>query len=241
MGSDLISDFERIEQICKYKVGNLYMSKPPINPIFFEKEEDAIFDMESWNFHLYPQDKSLWGELEKKSGELRKNVIDKLKEYEGVVFTKTIDEFSKFAKSNINKIGICDGAGKSGMLKKSQGNHLFKYILACKHNILYELNFMRFYISIDRKVNCIFNCIQFDRAIGSGDITKRYVNKNNGICYPTAYLNQSLTTLQKIIETNKEKSFCYNPPCDFEDVEVIARLFIQFINECDEYKNNRKS
>ena len=113
MGSDLISDFERIEQICKYKVGNLYMSKPPINPIFFEKEEDAIFDMESWNFHLYPQDKSLWGELEKKSGELRKNVIDKLKEYEGVVFTRTIDEFSKFAKSNINKIGICDGAGKS--------------------------------------------------------------------------------------------------------------------------------
>ena len=50
MGSDLISDFERIEQICKYKVGNLYMSNPPINPIFFERRR---LNFEIWKVGIF--------------------------------------------------------------------------------------------------------------------------------------------------------------------------------------------
>lgn len=235
----MTSDFDLIQKETGFAVGNLYLSQPLLNPIPFEKEEGTLYDKESKNFHLYPEDKGLRKELSEKVGELRKNIVEKLYEKydKEIVVPNTQSEFKKLVELDENKDKIIIYKNNNGRVKNSENNALYKYIGACKNGILYELSFMRFYISSDRKINCILNCIQFDRAIGTEDITRRCVNKNNGICYPTAYTNHLIGTLQKKLEQNKEKSFFYNPPCDFEDAEAIAMLFVHFIHACDEYRS----
>ena len=54
---------------------------------------------------------------------------------------------------------------------------LYKYIALRKNGIAYELNFMRFFIDEENRINCILGRPQFDRCIGN------CVNRK-GICYP---------------------------------------------------------
>lgn len=110
--------------------------------------------------------------------------------------------------------------------------NLFRYIAAVKKGVLYELNFMRFYISKDHKVNCILKSIQFDRVIDDSkdNVMDKRTNKD-GICYPTSYRNQ---TLDKVLEKKPQGSFFFNPKASFDDgPEKVLTAFIDFIEECD--------
>lgn len=120
-----------------------------------------------------------------------------------------------------------------------EANHLYRYIAARKNGVLYELNFMRFFIDKENKVNCILKAIQFDRCMdnrSNGGVNYDVETKKCKVRYPTSYQSQK-NCLNKILEANKKKSFCYNPEVSFYDKsEDIARAFIEFINECDKWR-----
>ena len=80
------------------------------------------------------------------------------------------------------------------------------------------------------KVNCIFKQIQFDRT------NKENINED-GICYPRTYQNH-VNKLDKLIQDNKGKNFCYNPPVAYEAKEAekaIVEKFVEFVKKCEEY------
>jgi len=97
-----------------------------------------------------------------------------------------------------------EGCGKiNGKNKAMRG--LYKYLPFYYNGKIYNINFMRFYIDKDNKVNCIFKQIQFDR---------------------------------KLIQDNKGKNFCYNPPVAYEAKEAekaIVEKFVEFVKKCEEY------
>lgn len=99
---------------------------------------------------------------------------------------------------------------------------------------------MRFFIDKEKNVNCILKAIQFDRCMdkrSNGGVNYDVKTKKCRICYPTSYRSQK-NSLNKIIDDNKGKSFCYNPDVSFFDKpEDIAKAFIEFIDECDKEKS----
>ena len=106
---------------------------------------------------------------------------------------------------------------------------------------MYELNFMKFFISKDNKVNCIVKDIQFDRVIDDSTsiIMKKRVNRNE-ICYPTSYRGQSTDTLEKLKKKNQGKSFFYNPQISFDIAEAdILEKFVEFIDICEKKLINK--
>ena len=132
--------------------------------------------------------------------------------------------------------GNSDGYG-GGTKETEEFKYLYHYILAKKNNIKYELNFMRFFIDRENKVNCILKEIQFDRCMD--DRKSSGVNYDKGkckVCYPTSRQSQ-VSRRDKIIEKNSKeslKSFCYNPAVSFYDEPwKIAEAFIKFIDACD--------
>ena len=116
----------------------------------------------------------------------------------------------------------------------------------------YELNFMRFFVDINNRINCILGCTQFDRSIGN------YVNEN-GICYPHTPDSEKgqLKNIISVTETNFGiKNYCYNPNIEnlkfqkndkgnyiVEDgkeylksyAERLANEFIDFVKINEEY------
>lgn len=125
-----------------------------------------------------------------------------------------------------------EGCGKINRNNKVTRG-LYKYLPFYFNGKIYNINFMRFYIDKDNKVNCIFKQIQFDRTM------KKYVNED-GICYPKTYENH-VNKLDKLIQDNKGKNFCYNPPVAYEAkedekaVEAIVEKFVEFVKKCEEY------
>lgn len=104
---------------------------------------------------------------------------------------------------------------------------LYKYLPFYYNGKIYNINFMRFYIDKDNKVYCIFKQIQFDRT------NRRNVNED-GICYPKTYQNH-INKLDKLIQDNKGKNFCYNPPVAYDDTEGIVKEFVRFVKKCEGY------
>lgn len=75
-----------------------------------------------------------------------------------------------------------------------------------------------------------FNEEQFDRT------NKENINED-GICYPRTYQNH-VNKLDKLIQDNKGKNFCYNPPVAYEAKEAekaIVEKFVEFVKKCEEY------
>lgn len=119
------------------------------------------------------------------------------------------------------KTGEGSGRGKKVM------RGLYKYLPFYYNGKIYNINFMRFYIDKDNKVNCIFKQIQFDRT------NRRNVNED-GICYPKTYQNH-VNKLDKLIQDNKGKNFCFNPPVAYDDIEGIVKEFVKFVKKCEKY------
>lgn len=232
----------------KYGIGELFDGDINSN---IKKGEKSIFDTESKNYHFYPDDMKKMEEwnkvIEKKRGAIVKLIENddnelmkrnpKLKNITVNSIKKTQNDFNK-AWSDKNDV-IYFYVNNNGTLSGVEDCRLFKYIAALKNGVLYELNFMKFFISKDNKANCIVKDIQFDRVIDDSTsiIMKKRVNRNE-ICYPTSYRGQSTDTLEKLLEKNQGKSFFYNPQISFDIAEAdILEKFVEFIDICDNRNN----
>lgn len=252
-----IGNEEKIKRITGYGVGELYETSTSQKIECSKGDNAKILDIgePTFNFHLYPEDETVMKEIAEKVNNVRNEVIKQLKEQGACVdrekFNKSYIDNNIYISAEINEkneVVSNRGCGSKGNIKELSGehNHLYRFIAAKKNGVLYELNFMRFFIDKDKKVNCILKAIQFDRCMNQS------VNCDNGeckICYPKSYQSQA-AYLNKIIEENSReglKSFCYNPDVSFyydseneekaaKNAALIAKAFIDFINKCDGWK-----
>ena len=200
--------------------------EPPIGDLIIPKGEKAIYDTGSKNYHFYPQDANLCSALENSIATKITDIKDIAQNDVEIKAEETEKDLDN-SDNNDNIIHIWFNV--NGELKQNYKPicHLFKFMKAKKNGNFYELNFMRFFISRDNKVNCIAPSIQFDRIMNAKDS----VNKN-GICYPTTYQGQSEKTLKKLIRLNEGKPFIYNPQLKFDDKpEKILIEFKKFMED----------
>ena len=243
-----IGDEKEIKEKTKgegYGVGELYVYETLKCARRNDKGKEGkakIFDTDSYNFHLYPEDGAIASQI---AEEIREKRLAVIKEFEKMEESKitTLQTIAKFNAENkihgkIYISGKSDGKGGDGQKggNEPEFNQLYRYIVAEKNNVLYELNFMRFFIDRENKVNCILKAIQFDRCMGE------FVNKSIegccDICYPKTSEAQSEEDLKYILKNRKGESFCYNPPISFYDTaDNIAETFIRFINDCDKWSH----
>ena len=276
---DMITNSEKCIKKCTdddkgaYQCGELYESKV--------KKDNCIpaaifFDKNTYNYHLFPYDKeNLLGsvnkmrEIAEEVEKVRDEVIKQLDGSDGVCvnrekFKQSCEDdnddkiyVSADIKEDNNDKKVQNGSGVDGDIRQlretsyKEANHLYRYIAARKNGILYELNFMLFFIDRENKVNCILKAIQFDRALYPKGKDKKFVNVGEDgkfdIAYPTSYESQAARCDKIIKENSKEslKSFCYNPDVGFyynsedkegtiDNAKLIADKFIEFINKCDD-------
>ena len=218
---------EKIRELSHYESGKLYKFNSSKQKLEEIENRISIFDTNSYNFHLCPPEGECQDIIDCIKDK-RSKIIDFLKNNPSIEMIKGSDPSKAEDKKDI--IYVITGAGKIGGRNEFKG--LFKYILAKKNCIKYELNFMRFFIE-DKKVNCILKAIQFDRCIGAA------VNMG-GICYPKSTIEEETEILKKhkekkfnVEEFKSGKSFCFNPSVSYDSENEIAGAFIDFINECD--------
>ena len=215
--------------------------------------EPVVYATDSKNFHIFPNSMEITNEILQSEADLRLKVYNYFIEYCNNnketfdVIKYDPDNPDKWTKLQMskeenykNKMIIDEIKGEKtgeGCGKINRNNKvtrgLYKYLPFYFNGKIYNINFMRFYIDKDNKVNCIFKQIQFDRTM------KKYVNED-GICYPKTYENH-VNKLDKLIQDNKGKNFCYNPPVAYEAkeaekaVEAIVEKFVEFVKKCEEY------
>jgi hypothetical protein len=214
--------------------------------------EPVVYATDSKNFHIFPNSMEITDEIKKSEEDLRLKVYKYFIEYcnnnketfDVIKYDPDPDNPDKWTKLQMskkenykNKMIIDkirgketgEGCGKiNGKNKAMRG--LYKYLPFYYNGKIYNINFMRFYIDKDNKVNCIFKQIQFDRT------NKENINED-GICYPRTYQNH-VNKLDKLIQDNKGKNFCYNPPVAYEAKEAekaIVEKFVEFVKKCEEY------
>ena len=216
--------------------------------------EPVVYDIKSKNFHIFPNTMESADDILQSEADLRIDVYNYFIEYCNNN-TETFDVI-KYEKSEhtddvraeklriseemndkmvIDKVVDCQrGEGCGRIIRYNKVTRgLYKYLPFYYNGKIYNINFMRFYIDKDNKVNCIFKQIQFDRTM------KNYVNED-GICYPKTYQNH-INKLDKLIQDNKGKNFCYNPPVAYEAKEAekavgeIVEKFVEFVKKCEEY------
>ncbi len=234
-------------------IGNIFFENVDLKKTIPVSKEinNYIFDTGTHNFHMIP-DLSQKETVEKYTrliGEIRKKIIEELtlsKKVDVQIIDK--DEYKDFTKIehyDCNKIYIYEKGGKDGTLasltkKKVDDNAqarikkeyrqygynaIFKYIPCMVNGIYYSLNFMRFYIDKEKKVNCIYQNIQFERANGM------YLNEKS-LAYPTAYRSMEISRVNKLAKSGS--NFCFNPQvkCEIKNIKKIAELFVEFIDRC---------
>ena len=194
----------------------------------------AVYDKNSKNFHIFPNDEEEVAKISDSDKRLRNKII---KYCQNIGYFKFIEDKGEL---NDDKIVICKKDGSKGGVvtldRKRVANGLYKYLSFYYNGKIYNISFMRFYIDKDNKVNCIFKQIQFDRT------NRRNVNED-GICYPRTYQNH-VNKLDKLIQDNKGKNFCYNPPVAYEAKEAekaIVEKFVEFVKKCEEYDTKQYS
>lgn len=150
-----------------------------------DKNPITVYDDDTQNVHLVPQNEDALNKANVIISELRKSTLKLLEEN-----IKMICNSYKICKKEefYNTLNLKDDkwyvfGSNYGTLKCSDVEYdfknvfLYKYIALRKNGITYELNFMRFFIDEENRINCILGRPQFDRCIGN------YVNRK-GICYP---------------------------------------------------------
>ena len=179
----------------------LQIGKVEINGKIFEKNI-CLYECKSDNFHLLP-------ELSLDGAETA------LKCYIKVVREVQTEIYKRISiKYNLKK-GKGNGQGNlsKDIYPLDYTNHgidnkFYKYIRVWVGQRNYTINFMRWYIDKDKKVNCRFGEIQFDTTIDiDGRVNIKKDNEKTKINYPNAYINQS----EKMIRLNEDQVCIYNP------------------------------
>ncbi len=243
-------------------IGKLYeIMKPREYEIMKPRELDCQgnVDKKTGNFHLWPKDLDIENGIKDEIQCMRNKIIkvfqdcqdcqvSKCQEYKCKVVDESAKELGngkniiqKIQKdqkhSDPNIIYVYTGPGSGGLplCDQHRVSGIFKWIAVKLNGMVYELNFMRFFVdSVDclhSRVNCILKSLQFDRCTGS------YVNQNENskcdICYPKTACDQT-EALQTLLKDRQGKSFCYNPSVSFyDDAKIIVDAFIRFIKICD--------
>lgn len=208
--------------------------------------EPVVYDTRTKNVHIFPNSMEITDEIKRSEADLRIDVYnyfikycEKTRDFNVIKYEKSkpcdvraeklrISE-EMHDKMVIDKVVDCQkGEGCGRIIRYNKVTRgLYKYLPFYYKGKIYNINFMRFYIDKDNKVNCIFKQIQFDRT------NRRNVNED-GICYPKTYQNH-VNKLDKLIQDNKGNNFCYNPPVAYGDKEAIVKEFVKFVKKCEEY------
>lgn len=230
----MTNDIDKIREITGYEPGKAFIGC--FDGVGVEtygvdaKGEPVVYDISSKNFHIFPSDLKISDEI--LESKVRKYVYDSFIDYcKNTGDFKVVEYKKELQNIKPDEMVVYKRRGSVGGIKKKDrkliAKGLFRYIPFYYHEKWYNINFMRFYIDKDNKVNCIFKQIQFDRTM------KKYVNED-GICYPKTYQNH-VKKLDKLIQDNKGKNFCYNPPVAYDDTEAIVKEFVNFIKKCEGY------
>lgn len=247
----MTNDIDKIREITGYEPGKAFiygfnedgrMRRECVETYGVDTPgEPVVYDTRTKNFHIYPNSMKITDEIKRNEADLRLKVYNYFIEY--CNNNKETFDVIKYEKSKpseiacskklriseemhdkmvIDKVVDCQKGEGCGNNKVTRG--LYKYLPFYYNGKIYNINFMRFYIDKDNKVNCIFKQIQFDRT------NIQYVNEY-GICYPKTYQNH-INKLDKLIQDNKGKNFCYNPPVAYEAKEAekaIVKEFVKFV------------
>lgn len=211
------------EKYGNYSIGNLYLSRETKESIIEPIGCENVFDTKSFNYHLYPEDIERTNEIAKKLDELRGKIKEKFKE--------------RIARDNKSVIYLNGRKGNTAF------NPLFKYIQVAKKDtsLTYNLTLFRFFVSDEKRINCVLGAVQFDCCVG--DTVNKTPKGECYICYPNC--NEQEKDLDDIINNANDKSFFYNPSIYFEIEEIkikekldllaekIVMEFIDFINRCE--------
>lgn len=250
----MTNDIDKIREITGYEPGKAFiygfnedgrMRRECVETYGVDTPgEPVVYDTRTKNFHIYPNSMKITDEIKRNEADLRLKVYNYFIEY--CNNNKETFDVIKYEKSKpseiacskklriseemhdkmvIDKVVDCQKGEGCGNNKVTRG--LYKYLPFYYNGKIYNINFMRFYIDKDNKVNCIFKQIQFDRT------NRRNVNED-GICYPKTYQNH-VNKLDKLIQDNKGKNFCYNPPVAYDDIEGIVKEFVRFVKKCEGY------
>lgn len=230
------------------EIGNIICNGQKFIP---NSEGDRILDYNNknkhdgtYNFHLFPiikseTEKKIWIEYFKRVEKLRNEIIKKLNanritkiEYKNPSKIENYDSTTYYLAYDVGKKGNLYGI--SQYYKDNGLNHFFRCIPIYKNGRYYSINFMRFYLDKEYKVNCIFDQIQFDSSKNGN------VNSEDEINYPATYKGQN----KKMIRLSQNGSCVFNPPkianiwnCDSDNtINEIVETFIEFM---DNIENNR--
>lgn len=203
-------------------------------------EDEKILDNITYNFHLFPdmevlseEDKNLWLDYFDRVRKWRKKIIEELKnkienvetidrsEYKNPSKIKKYNSTTYYLAENVGKRGVLDGI--SNVYISNGFNQFFRCIPIYKNGRYYSINFMRFYLDNECKVNCIFDQVQFDSSKNGN------VNSECEINYPKTYKGQN----EKMIRLSKKGACVYNPR-QYEDVEELGDSFVKFIKKVDD-------
>lgn len=199
------------------------------------KRGRVIFDADSRNFHLLPDNANTGKEVSDEVTDKIKEIMEICKQDEKCKVISSCKElYDNVLDEEINTVRLYANVRGGtirfdGRNEEEAGMRLFRFITAIYKGKKYELNFMRFFLenelneekpNEDRlKVNCILRSLQFDRV----DNCKGVINQN-GICYPDTSNGMDISSLPE------EGNVCYNPKAEFSDSpEDIVKEFYDFI------------
>ena len=218
----------------------------------------VVFDDNSYNFHIFPNDIKTYNDLVSKFTTLQKllknhkHLTKKLNEMNAnnsdssfsVSGGGTGNNFARFnhiktALKNSDK-NIENEESEKNAVNTSRTGNLYKYLEVIetpknengnKKNIIYRLNFMRYTCDKNGEIGCTMQQLQFHK------ITTDHINKGkNGvfdICYTT-------TDQDGEAFINSAKNICYNPPVPYpvkdsenydQQIDTLINHFVEFIEK----------
>lgn len=214
----MTANFILIEGITSLKIGKVFINNKDYEPSI---AENALFDLETYNFHLYPDedklcedDKEDIKENIKKFSKVREDLLEYLNNLENVTIVKCEKDFKEKLTERDGKIYFSENAGKNGTLvplkKTKKFNSYFRYIKCCKNGNVFYINFSRLYIDKEKKINCIYGKYQFNCEIAEN------------IKYPTSYKGQNIELWKKRINQHNELADCYyNPQTKWDCIDYL--------------------
>ena len=151
-----------------YQVGKLFYKDKQIKA--FDSCSNIVFDKDTFNFHIFPENPEIFNEVSSLVDKKRKEIIDCMRKRRDIEETESETKAMQESKKNDNKIFYHGGTGSKGRINKlscfkSYNNDLYKFISVYYRGINYNLNFMRFFIRDNKKVECELQKIQFDRVV----------------------------------------------------------------------------
>lgn len=206
----MIDNKEKIKNKTGLEIGKLWVGKEEIKSLYNNENNPILFDDESGNFHMLPEENEDSVKEQIKGIKEKRNAIiecleGKLKE------KKYVDKYK------INK--FC-GIGRSGALKKTDMMDAFNYIrVEDNGDRKYDLMFSRFFID-NNTVNCIICSYQFAFSKAEDYSYLRYPKSERA---------------KSEFSINLESGY-YNPITEYKDenVDNVVNEFIEYI----ESKNN---